>query len=451
MRRRWAALRESVRNGFWAVPTLCAVLSILLALGAVRLDRVAPDRLRLAFGAGPDGAREVLSDITTAMITFTGLVFSITVVVLQLTSSQFSPRALRTFLRDRQTQVALGVFIATFVYAILVLRTVDARRERAFVPAIATTLALLLLLASVAVFVAFIHHIATAIQVSSIIASIGAETRGTIERRFPSDSEGGPMGWMGQVVPPLRAGASRRVLAAPRPGVVTAVDDDRMVALARAAGVVVRTQVRLGDFVPEGAPLLELLPEAGTDRLDDGAGDDDLEQLDAQPFLDAVRQQRDRTMDQDVAFGLRQLVDVAERALSPAVNDPTTAVQALDQIHDLLRRLVTRSLRDGRRTDEDGVLRWVGPAETVAGFLSLGLDEIEHYGADSPPVRDRLDDLLADLLDAALPQHRSAVLEAQRHWEALRRRTSPVQAAARTVGPAVRTYDGAGGHGGADG
>jgi uncharacterized membrane protein len=422
MRRRWAALRESVRNGFWAVPTLCGVLSILLALVAVRLDQVAPDRFRLAFGAGPDGAREVLSDITTAMITFTGLVFSITVVVLQLTSSQFSPRALRTFLRDRQTQVVLGVFIATFVYAILVLRTVDARSQRTFVPAIATTIALVLLLASVAVFVMFIHHIATAIQVSSIIASIGAETRGTIERRFPSDLEGDGMG---EVVPALRAGDRRRALAAPRPGVVTAVDDERLVALARAAGVVVRSQVRLGDFVPEGAPLLELLPAAGTGELDDRSGDDDLEQLDPRPFLDAVRQQRDRTMDQDVAFGLRQLVDVAERALSAAVNDPTTAVQALDQIHDLLRRLATRSLRNGRATDDDGVLRWVAPPETMAGFLSLGLSEIEHYGADSPPVRDRLDALFADLLDAALPQHRSAVVAARTQWEAMRRRTAP--------------------------
>ncbi|HEU4675391.1 MAG TPA: DUF2254 family protein, partial [Motilibacteraceae bacterium] len=107
-----------------------------------------------------------------------------------------------------------------------------------------------------------------------------------------------------------------------------------------------------------------------------------------------------------------------------AVNDPTTAVQALDQVHDLLRRLVTRSLRDGRGADEDGVLRWVAPPETMTGFLSLALGEIEHYGADSPPVRDRLDALFADLLEAALPQHRPAVVEAQRHWEAMRQHAS---------------------------
>lgn len=415
MRRRWAALRESVRNGFWAVPTLCGVVSILLALAVVRLDRATTTGLRLTFGAGPDGAREVLSDITTAMITFTGLVFSITIVVLQLTSSQFSPRALRTFLRDRQTQTALGVFIATFVYSILVLRTVDSRSDNTFVPAIATTVALVLLLASVALFVMFIHHIATAIQVSSIIASIGTESRRTIERRFPSVPEGGATSGP---APPLVAGTRRRLVAAPRPGVVTAFDEDRLVALARKADVVVRTEIRLGDFVPEGAPLLELLPGVRADRHEDA------DELDEKPFLDAVRQQRDRTMDQDVAFGLRQLVDVAERALSPGINDPTTAVQALDQIHDLLRRLVTRPLEDGRRADEDGVLRWVRPAETMRDFLSLALDEVEHYGADSLPVCQRVEVLLADLLVAALPEHRPAVVAAKEHWEAVRQRTS---------------------------
>lgn len=410
MRGRWAGLRESISNGFWAVPSACAAVSVLLALAAVRLDHLRPSGRRLVFGAGPDGAREVLSDITTAMITFTGLVFSITVVVLQLTSSQFSPRALRTFLRDRQTQLALGVFIATFVYSILVLRTVDSRSSDEFVPAIATTVALALLLASVALFVVFIHHIATAIQVSSIISSIGAETRRTLDRRFPADASSdrspGP-------APALVAGPTRRLLAAPRSGVVAAFDEDRLVALAHEADAVVRTEARLGDFVPEGAPLLELLLARETD---------DEEGPDAGPFLGAVRQQRDRTMDQDVAFGFRQLVDVAERALSPGVNDPTTAVQALDQIHDLLRRLATRPLEEGRRTDEDGVLRWVRPAETLDGFLSLALCEVEQYGADSLPVCHRIDALLADLLAAALPQHRPAVVAARRHWESVRQR-----------------------------
>ena len=131
---RWTRVRSSVRNGFWAIPAACVTGALLLAHGLVSLDRSLTDRVAYAFGAGPDGAREVLSAITTAMITFTGLVFSITIVVLQLTSSQFSPRVLRTFLRDRLTQLSLGVFVATFVYAVMVLRTVDSGEETEFVP-----------------------------------------------------------------------------------------------------------------------------------------------------------------------------------------------------------------------------------------------------------------------------------------------------------------------------
>ena len=189
---RWRALRESVRSGFWAVPALFVVGAIGLALGLVALDRAQSTSLRYTFGAGPDGAREVLSAITTAMITFTGLVFSITIVVLQLTSSQFSPRVLRHFLRDRQAQSSLGVFVATFVYAVMVLRTVDGGEDESFVPAIATTVAMGLLLLSVGVFVFYIHHVATSIRVTSIIGAIGAETREAVDRRFPAGTGSAP-------------------------------------------------------------------------------------------------------------------------------------------------------------------------------------------------------------------------------------------------------------------
>ena len=167
MRLSVSRLLDAVRLGFWAVPATCVVLAVGLAAGLVRLDRARGDRFgRLTFGAGPDGAREVLSAITTSMITFTGLVFSITIVVLQLTSSQFSPRVLRTFLRDLQTQWSLGVFVATFVYAVMVLRTVDSTDGAVFVPTLATTLGVVLLLVSVGVFISYIHHVATAIQAS---------------------------------------------------------------------------------------------------------------------------------------------------------------------------------------------------------------------------------------------------------------------------------------------
>jgi uncharacterized membrane protein len=388
---RWQGFKESVRSGFWAIPMMCVVAAVLLALALVRLDRELSTTFGFTFGAGPDGAREVLSAITSAMITFTGLVFSITIVVLSLTSSQFSPRVLRTFLRDRQTQSSLGVFVATFVYAVMVLRTVNSGEGSLFTPAIATTVALVLLLLSVGMFVQYIHHIATSIQVSAVIATIADETRKTLERRFPTGSAQPPDDDL-LVAPDVPASA---MIPARSSGVVTAVQEDRLVRLASEAGVLLRSQVRLGDYVPEGAPLFEVVGDPGD--LDTGA------------VVATVSQSRDRTLQQDLAFGLRQLVDIAERALSPGVNDPTTAVQAMDELHDLLRRLATRPLRTGAHRDEQGALRLLLPAEQLGDFLALALDEIEQYGADSLQVQHRLDALLDDVAAAALPEHRSAV------------------------------------------
>ena len=331
------------------------------------------------------------------MITFTGLVFSITIVVLQLTSSQFSPRVLRTFLRDRLTQFALGTFVATFVYAVTVLRTVTSGDDTVFVPAISTTVALVLLLLSVGMFVAYIHHIAT--------VDPGLVDHESDRGRDPSDAA--------QALPHRtgRAGAAKSapdlpvaaVLPAPRTGVVTHIDIDRLVTMARDAGVVLRTELGPGDFVAEGAPLIEVL----------GAGAVDAGAVDAGAVVGAITVSDDRTMQQDVAFGFRQLVDIAEKALSPGINDPTTAVQALDQLHDLLRRLATRSLRDGLYRDDRGAVRLVTPAETFAGYLDLALAEIDQYGADVLQVQRRIDVLLADVGAAARPEHRAVVVGRQ--------------------------------------
>ena len=381
------SVTESVRTGFWAVPALCVLVAAALAFGLVALDREFDDALGgVSFGAGPDGAREVLSAIVTSMITFTGLVFSITIVVLQLTSSQFSPRVLRTFLRDRQTQLSLGVFIATFVYAVLVLRTVNGLDEDTFVPALATSVGVLLLIVSVGVFVGYIHHIATSIQVSSILQSIAGETRAVLERELPAGGPPPPV-----VVRP--AGTPVAVLPSPRSGVLVEVDTAALVSVATDCDVVLVSEVHLGDFVPEGAPVLEVHRR-------------DADALDAARALRAFSFARERTMRQDVAFGFRQLADIAARALSPGVNDPTTAVQALDGMHDLLRRLATRHLPTGVHVDGDGRPRLYLPAPCFADYVTLALHEADQYGADSMQVQERITALLTDLRAAALPEHR---------------------------------------------
>ena len=387
---RLRALLDRVRTGFWAVPAGCVLVALALGFGLVAVDRALQDDLgRFTFGAGPDGAREVLSAITTSMITFTGLVFSITIVVLQLTSSQFSPRVLRTFLRDRQTQLSLGVFIATFVYAVLVLRTVNGLDDDVFVPALATTVGLVLLLVSVGVFVAYIHHVATAIQVSSILQSIWDETRHVLDRRLPSGLPTTPL-----VVRPRETPVAQ--LPSPRAGVLTDVDTEALVRLARKADVLLVTDLPVGGFVPEGAPLVEV------HRGDAGA-------LDDAAVVRAFSLATERTMQSDVAFGFRQLADISTRALSPGVNDPTTAVQALDKLHDLLRRLATRPFPTGVHADDEGRIRLHLPPPRFEDYLALALDEAEQYGADTLQVQQRIDAMLLDLQAAALPEHRGAV------------------------------------------
>lgn len=301
---------------------------------------------------------------------------------------------LRTFLRDRVTQWSLGIFTSTFVYAVLVLRTVRSGDDDQFVPAVATTVALLLLLTSVALFVAYIHHVSTTIQVSSIIESIGVETREALDRRYPA-GRGEPVDAAARPPDDLPSA----VLPAPRAGVLVDVDEPTLVRLAAEAGVVLRSATSVGAFVPEGAPLIEVLGDAS--------------RLDVKAVTSALPQDRERRLQSDVAFGFRQLVDIAERALSPGINDPTTAVQALDQLHELLRRLATRPLRTGVHLDGEGDVRLVLPPERLDDYLDLALAEIAQYGADSRQVQHRIARMLDDVEAAALPQHRAALTRAR--------------------------------------
>jgi uncharacterized membrane protein len=391
-------VRDELRSMFWLVPAACVLTAIGAAIGLIALDQalgaVSPGIL---FPGPPSGARNFLSSITQAMIAFTGLVFSITVVVLQLTSGQFSPRVLRAFLRDRAIQFSLGVFISTFVYAMVVQRAVTGSAgHHPFVPRIAVTGAFALVLTSVGLFIFYIHHVANMIRVASIAASLGAESRNLLECRYPAGQPAaGPS-------PDLAPAA--RVIAAPRPGVLVSVNEKALAGLAERIGGVVVLAARVGDYLPAGAPLMRVHPGG------DGAGH--VPGIGERRLLAEVAQDTERTMEQDLAFGFRQLVDIAERALSPAVNDPTTACQALDVLHDLLRRLAVRHLPSGRLRGADGSVRLIVPQYGFADFTDLAIGEIWHYGSHAAQVPGRLSAMLADLSATARPEY----LPVLRQW-----------------------------------
>lgn len=393
---RISAIQEALRSSLWFIPALCVISVVALALATIEVDhRAGPQgHVAFAFSGGPASAQIILSTIASSMITFTGLVFSITMVVLQLASGQFSPRVLRTFLRDRISQFSLGTFVATFTYALVVLRSIRlvTATSTGYVPGLSITVAFALVLFSLGVFVSYIHHIAQSIRVVSIIESVADEARRLIDELYPANPDPSP--------PPGSAAelADPRVIRAPRAGVVLDMDASGLVEVARQHGAVLALVAAVGDFVPEGAPLFHVFGGDGT--------------LADEEATRRIRMGIERTMQQDLAFGFRQLVDIAERALSPSVNDPTTAVQAIDRIHDLLRRLATRPFPSGLLCDREGRLRLTFPTATWEGYVELGVQEIRQYGSRSMQVARRLRAMLDDLLTIAM-QPRAMALRTQ--------------------------------------
>jgi len=385
---------DRLRGRLWPIPAIAAVAAAILAWALVAIDQSLADDADgfFIFGGGPESARAILSTIAAAMLTFTGLVFSITMLVLQLASSQLSPRVTRTFLRDRANQVVLGIFVATFVYALLVLREVRSVDEGAFVPAIAVWWAFVLLIASVGAFIYYIDHMAQAMRVETVIDQVATETRDAIERCFPDSA-----GSLAPVDLPI-PDATDIVLAPDRPTTLQAVDSARLEAIATDTMTVLEVVPVVGGFIPSHAPLLRIRGSGSVDH-------------------DAVRAAitigSERSMEQDPAFGLRQLVDIAVRALSPGTNDPTTAAQVIDQLHDLLRRLAGRHIPGSQRTDAAGGLRVIVASRTWEDYVALACDEIRSYGADSIQVSAGLRRMLDDL-DGIVPDGRRAAVRRQR-------------------------------------
>lgn len=392
---RITALGEHLRSSLWFLPSVLVIGAGLLALGTVGIDRnLDPSRTDwFLFGGGADGAQSVLSTIASAMLSFTVLVFTITMVVLQLASGQFSPRLMRTFLRDRESQLTLGVFTATFVFALLVLQTTRAENtgSDAFVPALSVSMAFLLVLVSIMLFVRYAHHIARSIRVVNVIDSVTMETRDAIDRLYPEDIGTEP------VAPTWQRPHADAIVEARRSGVITGVEDDGLLRLASENKVVIELKWQVGSYVPQGAPLFAVYGsrDVPSDRL-----------------AEMVQQGTERAMAQDAAFGFRQLVDLAVRALSPGTNDPTTAVQVLDRIHDLLRRLALRRIPSPLRLGEDGSPRVLLPRPDWGDYVQLACEEIRHYGSDSVQVVRRLRAVLQDLCTVVRPD-RLGALEAE--------------------------------------
>ena len=310
------------------------------------------------------------------MLTFVGVVFTITLVALQLASAQLSPRVIRTFVRSGITKLAFGLFLATFAYAIVVL-VVEGASSSASVLRLAVTLGVLFVLASLVVFVVYVTATMRLLQVSWVVTAVADETRRVLGRERPMAAS-----YLSAAVPEvdqdprlLRLKPERDDGTGGQFGVILGVDRGRLVQLGQQYDCLLQFLPKVGEYLPIGAALV---------AVHGGSG----------PPEDAVRGcvhlGRSRTMYQDPLYGIRQLVDVASQALSPAVNQPTTAVIVIDRIEELLLRIGRRPQPTGFYVDTDGVVRLMHPEPTWAETVDLAFTEIAIYGAPSPAVTRRL-------------------------------------------------------------
>lgn len=405
MKTRLLNLWEAVQTSFWFIPGLMALSSIGLSIVTVAADRRVefvsswmidvPWVLDFLYTGGPEGTRTILSTIAGSMITVAGVAFSVTIVALTLTSSQFGPRLLRNFMKDRGNQAVLGTFIATFIYCLLILRSVDTSGRQIFVPYISVSFGVLLALASVGVLIYFIHHISTSIHADHVTETVYRELMETIQALFPEEyGHGG--------TEKRREGEDDRPVhpvAASRGGYLQAVDREGLLALAGEKDILISVPHRPGEYIVSGGTLVEVL---GTVRPDESL---------AERIADHLIVGPQRTPEQDAEFAIHQLVEVAVRSLSPGINDPFTAISCIDRLGSALCYLAGRAFPSPYLLDGGGTPRVIVKPATYAGVLNAAFDQIRQHGRSSAAVTIRLLETLTVVAGHARdPEQRQAVL-----------------------------------------
>ena len=384
-------LTSKVQSSLWFIPVLCVLIGAALSFSSIAIDEATNyDLVPSSLTGGPDAALQILSTIAASMVSLAALVLTITMVVVQLAMGQFSPRIVQTFLRDKPSQIAVGLFIATFVHAMLTLREVRFAAS-ATVPGLSIGVAYVLVVISVVVLVLYIHHIGRSLRVSALIELVGSDTRALLDREYPAESG-------------TARHVDEHVIVAPKSGVVTFIEHDRLVA--RAA------DRRLHPAVGPAARCIRPRRRA------------------AVPHRRRSRPRRRATTSSSgsgSAWNARWIRtsptgcacwSTWRSARSPIRRSsiPTTAVQAIDRLHDCLRQIAQRELPDGRYRDDRGRVRLIVPVMDWDAYLHLAFDEIRIAGAGSPQVSRRLTAALQDLETVVSGDRLAAV---RRHRELL--------------------------------
>lgn len=390
-----------VRSSLWFIPSLIVAGSVLLALGLIELDLRVDPALRESyprlFAAEAEGSRAMLSAVAGSMITVAGVVFSVVIVSLSLASTQYTSRVLRHFMRDRANQSVLGVFLGIFAYCIVVLRTFSAAGSgEEFVPSIAVLTGAFLSLVGMGFLILFIHHTAAAVQASEIVASITEETVAAVENLFPEEPDEGWGGRGGAAEGEAREDGWRAVPSS-ETGYVQTVEVETLLSFARGRGVAVRVERGVGEFTAEGEPIVSVAAAGALSP-------DDVKALNA-----AFAVGRYRTAEQDPAFGIRQLVDMALKALSPGINDTTTAVNCLDYLGVILSRLAPRRL-ETRAPRGGGGGRVILKEVSFEKYVDEALSQIRQNAEGNVAVMIRMLDVIGKVAPEARDESRLATL-----------------------------------------
>jgi uncharacterized membrane protein len=379
--------REALRTNLWLVPTVEIVLAVALFAATYALDRAAYDgsiQLPSFIAGSADAARQILSAIAAAVITVVTLVFSITIVTLTLASTQFGPRMLRNFIRDRITQITLGSFVATFVYSILVLVSIHPGAHGEFVPHLSTAVTMMLVVIDVVVLVVFIDHIAKSIQLPQVIASIAGDLSRAIEAEAAIPAETGKAGpSLSEML--VRLDEDSGVVRAPSSGYLQYVSIGALLDISCRSNAVIRLLHRPGHFVVEGQPLADVWPAAAAPGV-------------ARALGGAHATGPHRTLTQDLSFAVDQLVEIAIRALSPAVNDTFTALACIDWLGDGLCKLADRWHPATVHRDAAGHVRVIVVTVAFRRLLERSHDKIRQASRGMPAVMIRQLDGLAKVM-----------------------------------------------------
>lgn len=370
LRKLWLDLNSSL----WFLPLLIVAGSIVLALVLVEFDKKIGDHwlngYPSLFGVEPSGSRDMLATVAGSMITVAGIVFSIVIVALSLASTQYTPRILRNFMRDQSNQVVLGVFVGIFTYCIVVLRTIRGGDDtHVFVPSIAVITGVLLALVGIGFLIYFIHHIAVSIQASTIIATICGEAVKVVDELFPHRlGENAPDEEL-ERLEKLTANFDWQTIPAAQTGYIQNIDIRDLLEFTGKRNIILKMEHGIGEFVIAGAPLVSIT------GAEENAAQMTVDEKLISKLNDIYSVDNFRTIDQDVAFGIRQIVDIVMKALSPGVNDTTTAVICIDYLAAIISHLAVRPFPTHFRYAENR-LQVIAKSPSFKELLDLAFNQM---------------------------------------------------------------------------